>query len=307
MNTGTNRSVLVTGGRGFVGRSVGTLLQRKGYRVVSIDCAQDTGTQYNGQSWEEVHCDISSLEQLESVFAKETIGSIIHLAAVLPTAAQRDPLRAVQVNVTGSLNVIEMARRFDVRRLVFGSSLSVYGSYAAGQIVSEHDRAAPEDVYGAAKLCVERAGQAFRDRGELEFVSFRIGRVVGAGARSVSSAWRSEIFELLDTRVSAEIRLPYAGSETVLLIHADDVARMLVVLMEAQRPEHSVYNAPCESVVVGNLKAHLEGLNSNLHVTLGDGLAFGNPRNLDASRFEREFAFEKMPIFERLREWGRKS
>ena len=307
MNTGTNRSVLVTGGRGFIGRGVGKLLQRKGYRVVSLDCAQDTGTQYDGQSWQEVQCDIFSAEQLERVFAKETIGSIIHLAAILPTAAQRDPLPAMQVNLAGSLSLLEMARRFDVRRFVFGSSLSVYGSYAAGQIVSEHDRAAPEDIYGAAKLCVERVGQAYRDRGELEFVSLRIGRVVGAGARSVSSAWRSEIFELLDTRVPAEIRLPYVGSETILSIHADDVGRMLVALMEARRPKHSVYNAPCESVVVEDLKAHLEGLNSNLHVTLGDGLALGNPRNLDASRFEREFAFEKMPIFEQLREWGRKS
>ena len=93
------------------------------------------------------------------MFEKERIEGIIHLAAILPTAAQRNPLRATQVNVQGSANVLEMARVFQVRRVVFGSSLSIYGTCAADHIVSELDRAAPEDLYGAAKLYVEQLGR----------------------------------------------------------------------------------------------------------------------------------------------------
>ena len=99
---------------------------------------------------------------LQQVFETRHIGGIIHLAAILPTAAQRDPVRATQVNVTGSLHLLELAQRFEVKRFVFGSSLSVYGTCPADRFVSEADRAAPEDLYGAAKLYVEQLGEAYR-------------------------------------------------------------------------------------------------------------------------------------------------
>ena len=55
--------------------------------------------------------------------------------------------------------MLEMARQFGVGRFVFGSSLSVYGTCSPDHAVSETDRAAPEDVYGAAKLYVEQLGR----------------------------------------------------------------------------------------------------------------------------------------------------
>jgi hypothetical protein len=64
---------------------------------------------------------------------------------------------------------------------------------------------------------------------------------------------------------------------------------------------HSIYNAPCESVVVSDLKREVEALNPNVTVTLGKEHAVGNPRLLNASRFQEEFDFETIPIFEQLR------
>jgi len=240
---------------------------------------------------------------MRRVFAAESISRIIHLAAVLPTAAQRDPWRGTQVNVMGSLNLLKMGREFGVRRFVFGSSLSVYGTCPANRVVSEADRAAPEDLYGAAKLYVEQLGRAY----DLSFVSLRIGRVVGPGAESSTSAWRSEIFELLDADQPVRIKLPYVGRERVLLVHVDDIAHALVSLLRATRLSHGVYNAPCESVEVEDLKHQVEALNPNITVELGETYAAGNPRWLDFSRFQREFGFEVPPIFERLRSAGVKN
>jgi len=299
--------VLLTGGRGFIGRAAAKLLLRAGYRVVSLDLAPAVDSvEDDGESVGDVVCDISNADQLQSVFEAEPIGGIIHLAAILPTAAQRDPLRATQVNVVGSINLLEMARRFGVRRMVFGSSLSVYGTCAADEVVCEEKRAAPEDVYGAAKLYVEQIGKAYAERHGLEFVSLRIGRVVGPGAQSATSAWRSQIFELLGAAQATEIALPYLGSERILLVHVDDVARMLVTLLQASAPAHAVYNAPCESIVVADLKREVEALNANLKVKLGEEFAAGNPRLLDSSRFQKEFDFETVPIVEQLRRAARR-
>jgi len=300
MDTAETRCVLVTGGRGFLGRAMAKLLQRTGYEVVSLDVSPITTSSADPKR-REVLCDLADAEELSRVFEARQIQGIIHLAAILPTAAQRDPVRATQVNIDGSLNLLAQARRFGVRRMVFGSSLSVYGTRAAEEVVSETDPAAPEDLYGAAKLYVEQLGAAYRQQFGLEFVSLRIGRVVGPGARSVSSAWRSEIFEFLGSTHATEIALPYVGSERILLVHFDDVARMLVTLLQAARPAHAMYNAACESVVVDDLKRELERLNPKISVKLGETPALGNPRRLDSTRLQQEFSIQTLPIFEQLR------
>src|SRR5579871_275056 len=295
MTAREKNSILVTGGRGFVGRALVKLIQRSGYSVVSVDRVPiaDAG----GAGSEEAECDLFDTARLRNIFERQRIREIVHLAAILPTAAERNPLRATEVNVQGSLNLLELAREFEVRRFVFGSSLSVYGTYLADRTVSEADRAAPEDLYGAAKLYVEQLGGAWHESYGLEFVSLRIGRVVGPGARSVSSAWRSQIFEFLDARQPAEIVLPYAGREKILLVHVEEVAKMLVALLQAPRPGHEIYNAACEPVTVEELKRQVEKLNPNVRVRLGGEDVRGNPRVVDWSRFRDEFDFKMVPIF----------
>jgi nucleoside-diphosphate-sugar epimerase len=297
MDGDNRKAVMVTGGRGFLGRAVVELLRRSGERAISLDLSPVPGDAVPDQ----VVCDIADVSQLERVFGETEADGVIHLAVVLPTAAQRNPVRATNVNVIGSSNLLEMARRFSVRRFVFGSSLSVYGSWPPDQLVSEDSRTCPEDVYGAAKLYVEQIGNAYRNLYALEFVALRIGRVVGPGARSATSAWRSEIFELLNASQAVTISIPYVAEERVLLVHVNDVARMLVTLQRRPQVERSVYNAPCEAVVVGELKLAVEAINSKIDVRLGTEWAAGNPRLLDSNQFQVEFGFQGEPIFEQLR------
>jgi len=251
-----------------------------------------------------VVCDISQEGEGRRAFEAESISRIIHLAAILPTAAQRNPLRGTEVNVMGSLNLLVIGREFGVARFVFGSSLSVYGTCPANQVISEQDRAAAENLYSAAKLYVEQLGSACAG---LSFVSLRIGRVVGPGAKSKTSGWRSEIFEFLDADEPARIKLPYLGRKRVLLVRVDDIAKALLSLLRATRLSCGVYNAPCESVVVEDLKHQVEALNPNIRVELGETHAAGNPRRLDFSRFQGEFGSKRPPIFERLKAAGVKN
>src|SRR5580693_6424879 len=105
MDTDRNGTVLITGARGFIGRAVGKLLRRAGYRVISVDTAT-TGAEDDCESVREIVCDIGDGSELRRVFEEEAIGGIVHLAAVLPTAAQREPVRATQVNIDGSVHLL---------------------------------------------------------------------------------------------------------------------------------------------------------------------------------------------------------
>jgi UDP-glucose 4-epimerase len=302
MGASKKETVLVTGGRGFVGRAVVKLLLREGCGVISLDRSEPSTADHANH---EIYCDVTNAEHLRALIEAridgEKIRGIIHLAAILPTAAQHNPAQATRVNVNGGFHLLEMARQFGLHRFVFGSSVSVYGTWPTGKVVSETDRVAPEDLYGSAKLYVEQLGSLYRERHGVEFVSLRIGRVLGAGAQSVTSRWRSQIFELLRADRPAEIVLPYVGSERMLVTHVDDVARMLMILIRAPQPAYQAYNAPCESLVVDDLKSEIESLNPNVSVKLGSGRPVGNPAQLDCSRFEREFGFAAVPIFAQLK------
>lgn len=133
----------------------------------------ETAPRDDSRSDRELLCDLTNGAKLQSVFETDRIDGIVHLAAILPTAARPRSPAATQVNVEGRLNLLEMVQPFAVRRIILGSSLSLYGACPANK-VSEADRAAPEDLYGAAKLYVEHPGEAYRNGHGLEFVSLRV-------------------------------------------------------------------------------------------------------------------------------------
>src|SRR5260370_7980216 len=100
----------------------------------------------SARSHRNVQCDIADYAKIRNLFAAESVEGIIHLAAVLPTAAQRDPLLATRVNIDGSANLLEMARQFAVRRFVFASSLSIYGTHSLEDYVSEEHPPSPSNL-----------------------------------------------------------------------------------------------------------------------------------------------------------------
>ena len=268
---------------------------RQRWNVISID-SQASRLAPNCLS-----CDITDAGQLESIFRAHRFERIIHAASILPTAAKLDPHKATEVNVGGSVNILEMAARFHAQRVVYASSGSVYGTQPASNFVSENQPAAPEDVYGAAKRYVEILGEAYERKFGVEFVALRMVMVVGAGGTSATSPWRNQIFECLRSAESKEVFVPYPPDETLPLVHVDKIADMLVALTSAQRCSHRIYNSFGDCVKPGELKKQIESLNPNVRVTLGDSSVTGCARAIDSSRFAREFGGAPVGFWESLR------
>jgi GDP-4-dehydro-6-deoxy-D-mannose reductase len=109
MKNQRRNAVLVTGAQGFLGRAVSGILQHSGSRVIALD-SLSSDISSSSETASNVVCDITNKSDLEAVFHNTRIGGIVHLAAILPTAAQRDPIRATHVNIVGSVNLLELAR-----------------------------------------------------------------------------------------------------------------------------------------------------------------------------------------------------
>src|SRR5215471_17736245 len=175
----TPGGVLVTGGNGFIGRALCCLLAARGTPVRSLD-RERPRKPGGAQRYPTESCDITDSVALERVFRAHPADVVVHLASLLPTASRRDPQGATRVNILGSANVLRAASRFGARRVIFGSSVSVYGRLhgARPKPVSETDAAGFDELYGAGKRYVEVLGEQYLREKKLEFVALRIATVI---------------------------------------------------------------------------------------------------------------------------------
>ena len=188
--------VLVTGASGLIGAHVTQALLDQDAEPVACDTAPfvpPMGADSNRVPF--VLADVSDLDALSSILETYQIDRIVHSAAILARTCQENPTLAVNVNVVGSLNVLEAARRLGVTRVVMASSIAVYGNTTSEPIDETHPLN-PTTVYGSAKVLVEACGQAYRKNHGLEFVALRYGATYGPGSGEAyqhGSGHRSEV------------------------------------------------------------------------------------------------------------------
>jgi nucleoside-diphosphate-sugar epimerase len=289
--------LMVTGAAGFVGRQACRSLSAAGKSVLAVDrdftlpprCTLETG-------------DLSDTRFVARLFESYPIDCIVHLASLLNTASREQPQLAMRVNVGVSLSLLEHAATREGCRLIYGSSISVYGDKPARQhgAVSEAEPAAPSDVYGASKRFVEIAGVAQRERSGLEFAALRMPILVGSGARATSSAWRSELFDALTMPERTCVSVPLAADELMPLSPVQDVAEMLVAMVEAPSLASSIYNAPCESWTGHDLAERISALAPHVSCDFGSARLSGIPARIDGRAFCEAFAFAVPSLEARL-------
>jgi nucleoside-diphosphate-sugar epimerase len=287
-----NTVVMVTGAGGHIGSAVCRLLRSSGLEVLPLDISPSGDEQFAA-------CDLTNSAEIARLFDSHPVHAVVHLAAVLPSAFRRDPLRGAEVNLTASIALLRQSVKSGTKRFVFASSMSVYGSSVTNRPLTEDDPAAPDDAYGASKRAVELLGEMLDREKKIEFVALRIARVVGPGIRKTSSPWRAEIFE---TSAPTTINIPFAPNAVLSLVHVEDVARMLTALLESPQTRSSVYNTPVELWDARQLKEVLEQARG-IHVELEPGGPNGGPI-CDGSRFVFDFGFELRTFRDHLSDVG---
>lgn len=162
--------VLVTGGAGFIGSHLCARLGAEGHRVTCLDNFDDfyapAVKQENVQrlltvvgATGRIVCrqgDIREYQLLQGLFQEEPIDLVIHLAALAGVRPSIErPLTYSEVNIQGTLNLLECCRQYHVRQFLFGSSSSVYGARQRVPFAEDDDVSTPVSPYAATK----RAGE----------------------------------------------------------------------------------------------------------------------------------------------------
>ncbi len=194
------KTILVTGANGEIGHGLISRLAENGnVRIIAFDI-QELDETLRPKVHHVVAGDILDTELLESLSATYNFDTIYHLAALLSTKAERQPVLAHKVNVDGTLNLLEMAvgqSRLQGREIKFlyPSSIAVYGlpdleTKARAGKVKEHEWLTPRTMYGINKLYCEQLGiyyaQYYRQldaettRGLIDFRTLRFPGLISA-------------------------------------------------------------------------------------------------------------------------------
>ncbi len=162
MNKHNTRTVLVTGGAGYIGSGVVAGLLNDEHRVVCVDSLEFGGeallAHWTHPSFEFRRCDIRSVDAIETILVETQPDAVIHLAAIVgDPACSQDPERAHAVNWIASCSLADACRRHGVERFIFASTCSNYGKMKeSGVMMTEMSELAPVSLYAELKVQFER-------------------------------------------------------------------------------------------------------------------------------------------------------
>jgi nucleoside-diphosphate-sugar epimerase len=229
--------VVVTGGTGFLGLALTRRLLARGAltapsgvereieRLVLVD-VELPGVRPLGldERVELVAGDVAQPDVLSRLVDRDDV-SVFHLASIVSAAAERDFDAALRVNLGGTRNVLEACRaRRSAPRVVFASSVAVFGGEAVAEPVTDTTRPTPETTYGTTKALGELLVSDYTRKGFLDGRAARLPTVIIRPGRPnpAASAWASGIFreplngETCELPVPLETRIPVAGHRTVV-------------------------------------------------------------------------------------------
>lgn len=168
------KTLLITGGAGFLGGLLLKRLTQEGYSCVSIDLHPH---EFRHPLLTAVQGDIRNMPALKTLFSRHRFDGVLHCAAILAHGVQDENFLWTS-NVDGTRNVAECAIRHGVPRLVFTSSNCLWGQ-SLGKPVSEDERPNPVEVYGKSKLEGEKV--LIERRGALDSVILRCPTIIDSG------------------------------------------------------------------------------------------------------------------------------
>lgn len=217
---------LVTGGAGLIGANLSRYLLQQGHEVLVLDDLSGGRRENLPFGAEFCQCDVTDNGLVEKVFADFEPEYVYHLAAYAAEGLSHFIRRFnYHNNVVGSMTIINHAIRAKVRRLVFTSSIAVYGH--GEPPVTEATPAVPADPYGVAKLAVEQDLRCAAEQFGLEYTIFRPHNVYGP-FQNVADRYRNVIGIFMNQVLSGRpLSIFGDGQQTRAMTYCDDIIPIL--------------------------------------------------------------------------------
>ncbi len=228
------KTVLVTGGAGFIGSHLVDKLIKDKHKVVVIDNLSGGKKEYINKSAKFYKIDICS-NKVVDIFSKEKPEIVFHLAAIprVPYSV-KEPVKTTKTNVLGTANILKASYDNKVKRVIFASSSSVYGDQKKLPLI-ETMPSLPISPYGMQKLQGEELARLFSDLYSIPVVCLRYFNVYGPRI-DFKSDYSLVLGKFL--RISKEnkpLTIYGNGKQTRAFCYVDDVVEANIKAMKSKK------------------------------------------------------------------------
>jgi nucleoside-diphosphate-sugar epimerase len=289
-------SVLITGGSGHIGTWTARLLSGRGQEVYLLDLRpppEDILAPPGEGGVHFLYGDVMDFPCLTRIFHQHGRGltGVIHTVGIMGEFLTRNPHLHTKINVEGFLNILEVARIFEVPKVVFTSSGAVYGR-ARGKASEEGHPVSPSDLYGATKAACEFIGIQYAHQFQMDVRVARLYFVYGPGK------FPSRFVQLYKAAFGAleglkGVHLPKGGDQRLDFTYVEDAAEGIVRLLEAEEVRHQIFNIatgqPHRVSEVAQLCRRISRFPSDIRI--GPGILMPRCEALDISRAMEELNY----------------
>jgi len=242
-------SIMVTGARGHIGSYIVEHLcniapHNSNWRIIVVDNDYNSGKNNLDISQEiaedkniHLYCldemiDIRDYYKLYHLFNDYQIDLVFHQASMLTLDSKMHRRDAVNTNIEGFSNILDLSKKFEVGKVVFASSASVYGNPKFVPTSEDHDFSTCKLLYGATKIANEYLAISYAEEEALKVVGLRYFNVCGE-RQSLSNVY-TQIIPRWTRNIVEDIPLTIFGngSQSMDLIHGEDVGRLNVLAMQ---------------------------------------------------------------------------
>jgi D-erythronate 2-dehydrogenase len=248
--------IIVTGAGGFVGRALVEKLLGRGDNVVALDS-------YSGHipaGARVVAGDIAEPKIRADAF-RDGCAALVHLATVPGGAAEADPAASRRINVDAMYDLLEAAKATgNVPRVVYASSIAVFGDPLPPAGVDDTTPLAPKMIYAGHKAMMESAVAMMHHRGEIDGVSVRLPGILARpkGPSGMKSAFMSDLFHAL--RAGESFTCPVSEGATIWAQSVRQCATNLIHALDmnsAAMPVTRVVTLPAQRITMGALASEI--------------------------------------------------
>jgi UDP-glucose 4-epimerase len=246
----------VTGGAGYIGSTLILQLLENGEEVVSIDNQMIGDYQHlaGHPIGHKAECIIGDIRDQDLLLEKwNECDAIAHLAA-LPglVLCNEKPEEAVSVNVFGTYQVMEAARKLDINKVVFCSSAATYGVPVKIPVTEDHPMR-PLNLYGVTKVSGEQIIDTYFDNYGINTINLRFGNIYGVG---LYTRWDTVIPKFVKQALNGEKITVYGDGEYSRdFVHVQDISKAIILSMTTPKIGGEAFNVGGETLTINEIAA----------------------------------------------------
>jgi len=289
-------AVFITGGHGHIGSWAAYFLAKEGQQIILYDTNPVVPDHLGevAQNITFIKGDVLDFPRLTEIFKKykNEIDGILHTVGVMGELVLENPYGNVRLNIGGTHNMLEIARQFEIPKVVYTSTGAVYGA-VSGTVAEDQHPPNPCDLYGSTKASCEFLGQQYANTFGFEFRISRVYFCYGQGK------WPSRFIRLYRLGFGAlegleDLTMGKGSDQKLDFTYIEDAARGTAMLYQANEVRHNIYNiatgVPTSLGKVAELAQKYSSFAVN--VELGPGELMQRCEALDISRARKELGFE---------------